>query len=383
METKKLYEEDCMCTRFSAQTLSCRQTAAGFEVVLNATAFFPGGGGQPCDLGTLGGVPVTDMAERDGEILHICAGPLPVGQTVDGAIDWSRRFPLMQQHTGEHLVSGIIHRRYGWNNVGFHMGAEAMTIDFSGPIPTEDLPEIELEANRAIWADVPLRCYYPSPEELEGLSYRSKRAIAGPVRIVEIPGFDRCACCGVHTRTTGQAGPVKILSWVKFHGGTRLELVCGEQAFRYLQQIWEQNRQVSQAFSAKPLETGPAARRAGEQLAAEKFRATGLEKRLYQAIAGRFSGRETAVCFEAGLTPGGVRELAEAMAAHCGVAAVFTPAGEGFSLCLAGAPERVRVLGAALRERFGARGGGKPGFFQGSVKAGEEALRAFFSDAEG
>lgn len=379
METRKLYYEDCMCASFSARVTACRETEQGWEVRLDVTAFYPEGGGQACDLGTLGGVQVLDVQERDDAVMHLCSGPLCVGETVTGEIDWPRRFDLMQQHTGEHIISGIIHQKYGYHNVGFHMGADVTTIDFDGPIPAEALAEIELAANQAVWRDTALQCWYPSPEELPNVPYRTKKALPWPVRIVEIPGVDKCACCGVHTARTGQVGLIKLISCVKFHQGVRLELVCGGRALSHIQAAYEQNRQVSQAFSAKLLETGAAARRMNEQLAAEKFRAVGLEKRLFAAIAREYAGQDLALHFEAGLNPAGIRELATQIAALGGTAAVFSPAETGFSFCLAGNPEQVKVLGANLTQTLSGRGGGKPGFFQGSVRAAREQIEKFFA----
>ena len=198
METRKLYYEDCHLSRFSGQVLSCEQTDKGWEVILDATLFYPEGGGQACDLGTLNGVRVSDVQEKGEQVVHLCENPLPVGETVEGEIDYRRRFLLMQQHSGEHILSGVIHRRYGYHNTGFHMGSEDITVDFDGVIPPEDLPEIEAEVNRAVWENIPIRCWYPSPEELPNVFYRTKKALPWPVRIVEVPGYDSCACCGVH-----------------------------------------------------------------------------------------------------------------------------------------------------------------------------------------
>ena len=177
METRKLYYEDCHLSNFSAQVMSCEETDKGYAVTLNATAFYPEGGGQACDLGTLNGVRVTDVREKGEQIIHLCDAPLEVGAEVEGVIDYERRFDLMQQHSGEHIVSGIIHERFGYHNVGFHMGAELVTIDFDGPIPAEALAEIELEANRAVWGNTALHIWYPSEEELPTVGYRSKRAL--------------------------------------------------------------------------------------------------------------------------------------------------------------------------------------------------------------
>ncbi len=368
--TRKLYYEDCHLRSFSAQVVSCEKSDKGWEVVLDKTAFYPEGGGQACDIGTLGGAKVMDTREAAEEIIHLCDRPLEAGAAVTGEIDWNRRFDLMQQHTGEHIVSGVIHRRFGFANVGFHVGADFVTIDFDGPIPAEAVPEIEAEANAILWQNIPVRCWVPSPEELERVVYRTKRPLPWPVRIVEIPGGDSCACCGVHVGMTGEAGFVKLFSCVKFHQGVRMEMACGARAMRLLNTCYEQNREVSQAFSAKIWETGEAARRMNEALAKEKFRANALQKQVFANIAQSYAGQDTAFYLGEDLTPGQVRTLAEAIAQRTAVAAVYCQG----SLCILGQAERVKALGAELKA-LGARGGGKSGCWQGSVELAPEEIR--------
>lgn len=384
MSTQKLYYEDCHLAEFTARVVSCEKTEKGYLVILDRTAFYPEGGGQPCDLGTINGIPVLDVQEQGEDVVHFCAEALEVGQTVTGTVDYARRFDLMQQHSGEHMVSGLIHKKYGWHNVGFHMGADVITIDFDGIIPAEDLPGIEAAANEAIWKNTPLHIWYPSEEELPTVPYRSKRALPWPVRVVEFPGVDICACCGVHVATTGEIGLVKLLSCVKFHQGVRIEMACGGRALALLSAVYEENRQVSQAFSAKILETGAAARRMNDALAAEKFKVTGLQRQLFEYIAKSYVNQKTALHFEEGLDSTGVRELADKIAGVCGMAAVFSGSDEsGYSFCLAARQGDLRPLGKELTQALGGRGGGKPGFIQGSVKANQAAIVAFFEKQEG
>ena len=381
METRKLFYEDCLMAEFTAVVLACRESEKGWLVELDQTAFYPEGGGQPCDLGRLGTVRVLDVREKDGEILHLCDGTLEVGAQVTGAIDWQRRLDLMQQHTGEHIVSGIINRRYGYHNVGFHMGADVVTIDFDGMIPQEDLAEIEGEANRAVWENLAVNCWYPSPEELPNVTYRTKKALPWPVRIVQVPGYDSCACCGVHVKQTGQVGLVKLFSCVKFHQGVRIEMACGGKALTLLSKVYEQNRQVSQAFSAKVLETGEAARRMNEALAAEKFRAAGLEKQVFAGVAENYRDKGNVLHFGEGFAPGSVRDLADAIASVCGgIAGVLSGKDGDYSLCFVSRTDDLKTLGQVFREQLNARGGGKPGFFQGSVQADRNAIETTFAE---
>lgn len=378
--TRKLYYEDCHLAEFTSLVAGCVSTEKGWEVTLDATAFYPEGGGQACDLGTLGGVPVLDVQERGEEVIHLCEAPLEVGAAVEGRFDYDRRFDLMQQHTGEHIVSGIIHRRYGYHNVGFHMGANFIEIDFDGVIPAEDLAAIEREANGALWKNIPVRCWYPSAEELPSVFYRTKKALPWPVRIVQVPGYDSCACCGVHVASTGEVGLVKLFSVVGLRGGSRIEMACGARALALLNRAYEQNKLVSQAFSAKIFETGAAAKRMNETLAAEKFRVTGLQRRLFAITAESYVNCGNVLHFEEGLEPALVRELADAIAECCGGrGAVFSgDDGHGYSYCLAAREGDLRPFGREMNAALSGRGGGKLNFLQGSVKATKDQIRTFF-----
>jgi len=380
MATEKLYYADCRLNTFTATVTGCEKGENGWLVTLSATAFYPEGGGQACDLGRLGSANVLDVQECGDEIHHLCDKPLTIGETVAGTIDWDRRFDLMQQHTGEHIVSGLIHQKFGWHNTGFHVGKDVMEVDFDGPIPAEDLAAIEEAANRAVWANLPVKCWYPAENELQDVPYRTKRALPWPVRIVQVPGFDSCACCGVHVARTGEIGLIKILSCVKFHQGVRFEMVCGGRAYRWMAAVFDQNRQVSQAFSAKLLETGDAARKVNEALAAEKFRTAALNKRIFANIAEKYAGSKDVLLFEPGLESAQVRELADRIAESItGFVAVFSGEDGAYSYCLAAREGDLRELGRAMTASLNGRGGGKPNFQQGSVKATKSQITAFFA----
>lgn len=381
MSEGRLYYQNCHMKAFSAVVTDCQYTEKGYEITLDQTAFYPEGGGQACDLGTLAAAKVLYVREKGEAVIHLCDRPLPVGQQIEGSIDWDRRFDLMQQHTGEHIVSGIINRRFGWHNVGFHMGSEVVTIDFDGPIPQEALAEIEAEANQKVWQNLPIRCWYPSEAELPSIPYRAKRQLPWPVRVVEIPGVDICACCGVHVERTGEVGLVKLFSCVKFHQGVRIEMACGSRALALLSSVYDQNRQVSQAFSAKILETGEAARKMNEALAAERYRTAALQKQIFHYIAEQYRNQGNAVHFEESLSPAGVRELAEMISGVCsGVAAVFSGKDGRYDVCLARPGEDIRELGSRMTKALNGRGGGKQGYFQGSLGAHKEEILKFFEN---
>ena len=381
MKTRKLFYEDSHLRTFSGSVLSCEQTDKGFEVILDATAFYPEGGGQAADTGTLNGVRVKDTRERGDMVVHFCEEALEPGTVAEGVIDWENRFRRMQQHSGEHIVSGIINRRYGYHNVGFHMGSDIITIDFDGCVPAEDLASIEAEANGAVWQNLAVKCWYPSEEELPNVPYRTKRALPWPVRIVEVPGFDNCACCGTHVKATGEIGLIKLFSVMGFRGGTRMEMACGASALKLLNNAYEQNRQVSQAFSAKIEETGAAARRMNEVEAQLKYRIVGLEKRIFEGIAAEYAGKGNVVHFEENLDNNAVRDLADAIAETCGgMAAVFSGSDEnGYAFCLVTREGDLRQFGKEMTKALNGRGGGKPIFQQGRVQAKKAEIEAFFA----
>lgn len=380
METEKIYYADCHCATFRARVLECSETEGGFAVTLDRTAFYPLGGGQAADTGTLGGVRVLDTREEGEKIVHLCDGSLTVGSTVDGQIDYEARFVRMQQHTGEHIVSGILHRLYGCHNTGFHMNQTGIVIDFDTVIPAEKLPEIEREANEAIWKNIPLHIWTPGPEELEQVPYRTKRALPWPVRIVEVPGFDICACCGVHVAATGEIGLIKLLSAIPCRGGTRIEMAAGRAAFDLMNAVFDQNRQVSRLLSAQLTQTAQGAEQLLDTLNGWKYRSGALERQLFAYQAAAMEGMGDCFFFADGLNPEGLRNLTDQASAKTGgIAAGFSRNENGFHYCLALPGGDLRGLNRELTAALNGRGGGKPNFQQGSVKAEEREIQAFFA----
>lgn len=380
MGVKKLYYENSHLKTFEAVVTGCTQGADGWDITIDATAFYPEGGGQPCDTGTLGDCRVLSVREDGDEIFHTCDAPLAVGSRVTGTIDWRRRFDLMQQHSGEHMVSGVIHALYGYHNVGFHIGSDVVTIDFDGPLPAGALQTIEDRVNAAIWENTPVRCFYPSRQELETLPYRRKKDLPWPVRLVEFPGIDLCACCGTQVQQTGEVGLVKLFSCVKFHEGVRIEMACGKRAMDILNTAYDQNKQVSQMFSAKMQETSLAAKRISDTLSAEKFRSAELEKRLFSTIAQGYRGEELGLHFEKDLSPGANRELCSCLAEYCTVAVTLSGTDEtGYSLCIVSHTQNAKALGDRAIAVLGGKGGGKTAAFQGNIPAKRAQIVAFFS----
>jgi len=377
--SEKLFYQDSFLQEFTCTVQSCEQDKAGWNVILDRTCFYPEGGGQPADHGILGGVKVLDVREKNGQIVHICDGALPVGASVAGCIDWERRFDHMQQHSGEHIVSGIICARYGCDNVGFHLGKDIVTIDFNHDISPDDLPAIEEQANAFIWSDTPINIRFLSGEALEQAEYRSKKFIPGEVRLVAFPGADCCACCGTHVNRAGQVGLVKLLSCQKFREGVRMELLCGKRALDYLSGIWEQNLAVSRALSAKPLQTSAAVERLQGELENIKLRCAALETADFARKAQECAGKGDVVLFEGDMSADSVRRLCDAVLDTCGGrCAVFAGSGNTYKYAVGTREGDIRPLVKELNSALNGRGGGKPNFAQGSVAADEAQIKVFF-----
>jgi len=385
--TEKIYEQDPFLVKFEAKVLSCEKGKKGFDIVLDRTAFYPEGGGQPWDTGRLeisgtqDKVKVLEVRSREGEIVHTCNHPLEPETAVTGVIDWDRRFDLMQQHSGEHIVSGLAHALWGCENVGFHMGAEVVTIDFDRPLTQEQFATLEKTANWHLWqVNLPVNITYPSPEELERIQYRSKKELTGRVRIVEFPGADCCACCGTHVRYPAQVGLVKLLSMQKFREGVRIELVCGGRALRYLNRTWDQNAQVSRFLSAKPFDTAGAVAKLLAKNEELKARLIVLEEDRFAALAGQYAGARDVILFEDGLSPDGLRRLCDAVLHSCGgrCACFSGTDGWGYKYAVGQLGGDLRDFVRELNQALSGRGGGKPDFVQGAVQASQEDIEAFF-----
>ena len=380
METEKLYYADPFLKTFTATVLSCEPSKGGFAVTLDRTAFYPEGGGQPADHGTLGNVNVTDVHEKGGVIFHTCDQAVEPGSTVTGTLDWARRFDHMQQHSGEHIISGILCADYHCDNVGFHLGADTVTIDYNADISWEQALDAERKANEAIWADRPVEITYPDKAALDALDYRSKKELTGQVRIVTFPEADCCACCGTHVLRAGQVGMVKVLSCQKFREGVRLEIISGKRALDYLGRTYEQAKAIGQQLSVKPQDAAAAVERTVEELTAAKVRMAHLEDQVFFHMAEETVGKGDTVLFQGAMKSDSVRKLADAVARRCGgLAAVFAGEDGKYNYALVRADGGdIAPLVKDLNRTLNGRGGGRNGFAQGSVQAGKAEIEAFF-----
>lgn len=381
METTKLYYEDPFLQGFTAAVTSCEEGKGGYLVTLDRTAFYPEGGGQPYDTGVLGEAKVLEVHDKNGVITHLCNKPLAVGASVEGKIDWARRFDHMQQHSGEHICSGLICERFRCDNVGFHMGTDTVTIDFNADISWEELMEIEEAANRYICEDHPIDIRFYRGAELDKVEYRSKKPLEGDVRIVAFPGADCCACCGTHVVRSGQVGLVKFLSVQKFREGVRIELLCGDRARRYLSACWEQSLHIGQALSVKPVASAAAVERLQSELGALKLRCAKLEGSAFAQTAAQYEGKGDVLLFEDEMSGDSLRKLCDAVANACGGrCAVFAGADGAYKYAIGHAGGELRDFTKKMNAALSGRGGGKPNFVQGSVGCDRAAIEAFFAE---
>jgi alanyl-tRNA synthetase len=365
---------------FTAKVISCNEVKGGYEVVLDRTAFYPEGGGQPCDLGTMGDADVLDVQEKGEDIVHLTGKP--VNGEVSCRLDWTRRFDLMQQHSGEHLVSGFINAKYGYNNVGFHMGSEMITVDLDGELDMAALAEIELQTNEYIWLNNEVEELHPTAEELKELNYRSKKELSGDVRIIRFPNADTCACCGTHVKRTGEIGMVKIVSCQKFHDGVRIEMLCGKRATEYLSAVNNENYKVSTLLSAKVRETAKAVERLQNETQSLKLKLTELENAMLEDIAREYVNKDFVLIKRDGLTPDNVRKLtAQLIEQNAGICAVFSGNDkDGYKYAIGQKNGDLKELVKNMNTSLNGRGGGKPFFAQGSVNAEYDKIESFFAD---
>lgn len=382
METRKLYYEDPFQKGFATTVVSCDAVKGGYAVVLAETAFYPEGGGQPYDTGVLGEANVLEVHEKNGVITHLCDKPFEVGKSVSGKIDWARRFDHMQQHSGEHICSGLICERFHCDNVGFHMGADVVTIDFNADISWDELMEIEQLANLYIYEDHPIDIQFYRGAELDKVEYRSKKPLEGDVRIVSFPGADCCACCGTHVLWSGQVGLVKFLSVQKFREGVRIELLCGKRALEYLSKTWEQAKAIGQRLSVKPVDSEAAVERLEGELANLKLRCAQLEESVFESMAKEQAGKGNVLLFQPAMRPDSVRRLMDAVSKTCGgLAAVFAGEEGHYAYALGRADgQDISPLVKAMNTALHGRGGGRNSFAQGSVETERSAIESFFKE---
>ena len=381
--TRKLYYEDSHIKQFTATVLSCEQGKDRWEVVLDQTAFFPGGGGQLPDTGSMGISRVVGAKEAGEDVVHYVTAPLTVGSVVECRLNWNQRLRRMQNHSGEHVLSGIIHSKFGYENVGFHMGDDFITVDYSGELTAGQVYDIERECNLAVAANVPIHTSFPDKEALDALEYRSKKELQGAVRIVNVEGYDTCACCAPHVYTTGQIGIIKIYSWARHRGGTRLTMLCGLDALDDYNARCANISAISGLLSAKPMEVSHATARLWKEHEDLKYKLNGLYRKMTEIkIAALEETDGNLVIFEEDLDMDNLRELINAAKDKCtGIAAGFIGDDEnGYRYIIGSKTVDLRAKSKEINAAIGGKGGGKSEMIQGTAAANAETIKAYFAN---
>lgn len=379
--TEKLYYQDPYLFSFTATVRSCDPLGDGYAVVTDRTAFFPEEGGQYADTGLLSGIPVLDVQEKGGEILHLLSAPLPVGASVVGQIEEKQRLRKMQNHTGEHIVSGLFHSLYGLSNVGFHLGHDDVTIDLDGELSREDLCKVEYLANEAIWKNLPVRADFPSPEVLSTLDYRSKLELTENVRIVTIPGYDVCACCAPHVAYTGEVGQIKLLDFARYKGGVRIHMLCGMDALADYHARYLATAAISAKLTAPQKEVVDAVERLSADLQEKKAQIARLQAALADELLRALPYGDTpALFFEDRLDTPARRALVNGAAEKRPLAALFAGSDEtGYTFLLGSNSIDLRPFVKALTTALGGKGGGSATMVQGTLPTKRADIEEYFN----
>ncbi|MEE8807445.1 MAG: alanyl-tRNA editing protein [Lactimicrobium sp.] len=377
MEMNELFYRDAYVKEFDGVVVSCEKMKDGYGIVLDDTAFYPEGGGQPGDTGYLNDVKVTDTKRIEDLVVHLCKESIAVGTVVHGRIDWDRRFDNMQAHTGEHLFSGLVHHLYGYDNVGFHMG-EVIQVDFNGPLSWQDVNKVELLANQAIWRNEPVIIQYPDEKTLSELDYRSKKELQGKIRIVCVGKEDVCACCGTHVQSTGEIGLFKVLTCEKHKGGTRLTMLAGSKAYAYVSMLFEQGQKISHLLSA-PMEQLASS---VEKLQKEKTAADGklqqyVRDNLLQKVQNARVENGLMILFGEGVSRNDLRHCAKQALLQEEVKTIAICSKEdnsSYSYLIMSECLPLRTLGKQLNQLLDGRGGGSDELIQGTFLKEQEEI---------
>ena len=367
----KIYERDAYCREFTATVISCTKNGEYFDVVLDKTAFFPEGGGQPADKGTINGIEVLDVQEKDGVIIHEVADEM--SGDVTGVIDWEIRFLRMQSHTAEHIISGIVNKIHGYNNVGFHMSEDGkMTVDFDGPLSKDDIKNAEILSNRAIWENREVHVEFP--ENPESLSYRSKLDLAENVRIINIEDTDLCACCAPHVSMTGEAGLIKVIDFYSYKGGTRVELLAGGYALCDYAFLNDENKSLMGLLSASRDAVKETVEKQTEQIKSLKSEIKNLKNELALLKLNPKQEKDITFSITKGLSFDELRHCVNTLGddKKC---MFFSYDDEGNCLYVISSKSGgVKDIVKNLNEKFSGRGGGKDDYAQGKITATEEEI---------
>ncbi len=378
--TDRIYEKDSSVSVFEATVLMCGDANGAYKVVLDSTAFFPTGGGQSCDTGSLNGIEVKDVHIENGEIIHVISKPIGVGQRVTGRINYEEREEKMRSHTAEHILSSVLNKNYGLNNVGFHLGTVDTTCDFDGILSAEQLSDAEDEVNRIIRENHPVYPVFPSEGELKNLEYRSKLELTEDVRIVMIGGdgsVDKCACCAPHVKETGDIGLFKIVDSYKYKGGTRVHILTGQKALDRARADFKGIKALSVLLSAKPNgdDVISAVKCLIDESKASKAELNAANERINSLICASVTDIDFAIIFDNRSEAQTLRSLCLSAAEKAKTAAVFGGTDGRLNFVIAG--EKAHDAFEKMKATLNIRGGGKD-VICGTAFATESEIKALF-----
>jgi len=390
MSTKKIFYEDQYVADFHSFVTLCEPADGGmYKIALEATAYYPLGGGQPADVGYIypdeegsSVINIVDVREDCGVVLHLADAPVPVGTQVSAHIDWNHRFSLMQQHTGEHIVSGLALKQYGYENIGFHMGDWFTTMDLSGEIDPEGLQEIERLANKAVYENVPVSSRNLSTDELDKMQYRSKKLLAGDVRIITVEGYDSCACCGLHCALTGEIGIIKLVHSHKYKSGMRLYMLCG---LRAVNDYYIKNNDIytlSRLFSAKPEEAVEAAKQCYEENIELRKQITACRFEMLKIKADGVPAGNFIHMFEDGLSPDELRRLCVLLCEKAWVSIIFSSVNDVYRYALGCRGADARTYAEHMNSMLNGRGGGQKNLAQGTLNTTRKEIEEYVDQCQ-
>lgn len=373
--TERLFEKDAYCRNFTADVVSCEEKDGFFFVVLDKTAFFPEGGGQAPDKGTINGINVLDVQEKNGIIYHKTEKGLNINETVNCEIDWEVRFSRMQSHAGEHIVSGVVHSLFGYDNVGFHMSEKTMTVDFSGPLTAEDIAKVELESNKAVYRNAPITATYPTKEELAEIDYRSKIEPRDGIRLITIEGVDCCACCAPHPAFTGEIGVIKIIDYCPHKGGTRIEMVAGINAFLDYSALHSSVKSVMNLLSAKRDAISVSVEKLQETANNLKYENSKISKKLALASLNPVTVNGCAYAINENMSYDDLRECANNLIDNGARKCILLSKAdaENYIYVVSSSENDVKTIVAGINSSFNGKGGGKDNYAQGKLTSDSES----------
>lgn len=382
--TEKIFYTDSHISRFSATVLSCEKVENGFDIQLSATAFFPGGGGQLCDQGTLNGVPLLSVREEDGRILHHSPQAFALGETVMGEVDWDVRFRRMQLHSAEHIVCGLAHSRWGAENSGFHMNPGSVTLDLTTELSPADILWLEREANAVIFRNTPFHCFFPTGEELASLSYRSKKELNGDVRLVEIAGIDLCACCAPHVQLAGEIGSIRLLDAMRHRGGMRITLLSGSFALEEGQKQSDILSRLGAKLSVPQDRLEETVDKLLDKLGEQKQKLAQHEREVLCTLARTAKPQNDALLFFVeDCSRDALRAMVNVALEKCTLCAAFAGTDGAWQYIMGSSGTDLRAHAKTINTAIQGKGGGSSAMIQGSATASKHTIETFWEGFHG